>query len=113
MVMLEDAPVDFIANPRLSSQHKDICTRGCQLREQLPSFLVQQRAAVFAHCALPFVLQSLVAAYAATTPEDMWTDGLRMQAPRAKRARESEEGEAEDEVVPLPRRSLRLREKCS
>jgi hypothetical protein len=113
MVMLEDAPFDYIAYPRLSPQHAD--TRGRQLRAQLPSYLVQQRAAVVAHCPLPAVLQSIVAAYAATTPEDMWTDGLRVQAPRAKRARVSEEGEAEDEVVPLPlpRRSLRLRQKRS
>ena len=78
IVMLEDAPADFIARPRLSPQHADICTRGLQLRAQLPSYLEQQRAAVKAYCPLPAVLRSIVAAYAVTTPEDMWTDGLRL-----------------------------------
>jgi ankyrin repeat protein len=78
MVMLEDAPADFIANPKLSPQHLDICTRGRQLRAQLPSYLKQQRAALVAQCPLPAVLRCLVTAYAVTTPEDMWADGLRM-----------------------------------
>jgi hypothetical protein len=69
MVLLEDAPAGFIG--LLSPQHVDICTRGQQLRAQLPSYLEQQRAAVVAHCPLPGVLQSLVAAYTVTTPEDM------------------------------------------
>jgi hypothetical protein len=75
MVMLEDAPA-FIA--KLSLQHAFICMQGRQFRAQLPSYLEQQRAAVVAHCPLPAVLQSLVAEYAVTTPEDMWADGLRM-----------------------------------
>jgi ankyrin repeat protein len=44
MVMLEDAPADFIVNPRLSPQHTEICTRGRHLRAQLPSYLEQQQA---------------------------------------------------------------------
>jgi hypothetical protein len=85
MVIIEDAPANFIAS--LLPQHSEICTRGRQLRAQLPSYLEQQRTAVVAHFPLPTVLQSLVVAYAATTPEDMWADGLRVQAPRAKRGR--------------------------
>jgi hypothetical protein len=108
MVMLEVAPASFIASPWLSPQHKEICTRGRQLRAQLPSYLEQQRAVVVTHCPLPVVLQSIVVAYAATTPEDMWTDGLHVQAPRSR-----EKGEAKGEAAPLPRRSLRLRRKRS
>jgi hypothetical protein len=104
MVMLDDAPADFIA--KLSPRSADICTRGRQLRAQLPSYLEQQRAAVAAHCPLPAVLQSLVATYAATTLDDMWADGLRVQAPRAREA-----GKAERKDAPPPRRSLRLRKK--
>jgi hypothetical protein len=85
MVMLADATPCFIAS--VSSQYADICRRGRQLRAQLPSYLEQQRAAVVAQCPLPAVLRSLVAAYAATTPDDMWADGLRMQALRVKRRR--------------------------
>jgi hypothetical protein len=118
MVMLDDAPDYFIA--KLSPRSSEICAHGRELRAQLPSYLEQQQAAVVAHCSLPAVLQSLVAAYAVTTPEDMWTDGLRVHAPRAKmaRAREAEEGEAEgvdatpSHLLPSPRRSLRLRQKC-
>jgi hypothetical protein len=106
MVMLEDAPHYF--HTIISSQCADICARGRQFRAQLPSYLEQQRAAVVAHCPLPAVLQSLVGAYAATTPEDMWTDGLRVQAPRAKRGRTR--AKKEDEDPPL-RRSLRLHQK--
>jgi ankyrin repeat protein len=76
MVMLEDAPADFIA--KLSPQRADICERGRELRAQLPSYLKQQRAALVAQCPLPAVLRCLVTAYAVTTPEDMWADGLRM-----------------------------------
>jgi hypothetical protein len=83
MVILEDAPHSFLA--RLSPQHADICTRGRQFWAQVPFYLEQQRAAVVAHCPLPAVLQSLVAAYAATTAEDMWANGLRVQASPAKR----------------------------
>jgi hypothetical protein len=108
MVLLDDAPANFIR--KLSPPHTDICTQGRQLRAQLPLYLKQQRAAVVAHCPLPTVLQSLVASYAATTPEDMWTDGLRVQAPRSKRARVRQVEEAEDEDAPPYRRSLRLRQ---
>jgi hypothetical protein len=113
MVMLEDAPADFIAN--LPPRYVEICTRGRQLRAQLPSYLEQQRVAVVAHCPLPAVLQSLVIAYAVTSPDDMWTDGLRVRATRAKRARarEAGAGEAEEEEAPPHRRSLRLRQKRS
>ena len=74
MVMLADAPAYFIA--KLSPQHAELAMRGRQLRAQLPAYVEQQRALVLAHCPLPAVLQPLVAAYAATTPEDMWMDGL-------------------------------------
>jgi hypothetical protein len=111
MVMLEDAPPFFIA--KLLPQHADICKRGRQLRGKLPSYLEQQRAAIVAHCPLPAVLQSVVAVYAVTTPEDMWADGLRVQAPRAKRARRKADEEDEDggEDAPPLRRSRRLRQK--
>jgi hypothetical protein len=39
MVMLEDAPVVTIA--KLSPQYAKICTRGRQLRAQLPYYLEQ------------------------------------------------------------------------
>jgi hypothetical protein len=42
--------------------------------------LEQQRASVFEHCLLPAALLPLIAEYAATTPEDMWADGLRIHA---------------------------------
>jgi hypothetical protein len=108
MVMLDDAPAAFVA--KLSPQLADICTRGPQLRAQLPSYLEQQRAAIVAHCPLPL---PLVAEYAATTPEDMWAYGLRMQAPQAKRGRTKvdKEDEEDSEDAPPLRRSLRLRQK--
>ena len=114
MVMLEDAPADFIA--RLSPHDAELCTRGRQSRAQLPSCREQQRAAVVAHCPLPAVLLPLVvsAAYAATTPEDMWADGLRVRAPRAKRIRARavvQEEEERGEGAPPVRRSPRLCEK--
>jgi hypothetical protein len=111
LVMLEDAPADFIA--KLSPNHATICTRGRRFRLQ-PPYLEQQRAKVIAHCPLPTVLQSLVAEYAATTSKDMWTDGLRVQVSLVKRARTknaTEVGEAEGEDAPPLRRSLRLRKK--
>jgi hypothetical protein len=113
MVMVEVAPAEFIM--RLSPRGTEICTRGWQLRSQLPSYREQQQAAVVTHCPLPVVLQSLVTEYAATTLEDMWTDGLRVQVPWAKRARarEAGAGEAEGQDAPLPLRSLRLRQKRS
>jgi hypothetical protein len=100
MVMLADAPDFFIADVLL--QDAKICKRGKQFRAQLPSYLEQQQAAVVTHCPLPGVLQSIVVAYATTTPEDMWADGLRVQAPRAKRGHKAD-------AHPL-RRSLRLRQ---
>jgi hypothetical protein len=78
MVMLEDAPPAFVA--KLSPAHAEITTRGRYFRAQLPSYLEQQRASVFEHCLLPPVLLPIVAEYVATTPEDMWTHGLRVEA---------------------------------
>ena len=74
MVMLAVAPANFVA--RLSPQHAKLATRGQHFRAQLPAYLEQQRASIISHCPLPAALQPLVAAYAATTPEDMWTDSL-------------------------------------
>jgi ankyrin repeat protein len=76
--MLGDAPVAFVA--KLSPAHTELTTRGRQYRAQLSSYLEQQRATVVAHCPLFPVLLPIVADYAATTPEDMWTDGLRVEA---------------------------------
>jgi hypothetical protein len=112
MVMLDDAPANVTAS--LSPHHAYICTRGRHFRAQLPSSLVQQRAAFFTHCPLPDVLRSLVAAYAVTTPEDMWADGLCVQVPRAKRVRTKadEKGEEEGEdALAILHRSLRQRQK--
>jgi hypothetical protein len=109
MVMLDDAPPAFVA--KLSPTHAELTTRGRYYRMQLPSYMEQQYALVVEHCPLLAVLQPLVAAYAATTPEDMWTDGLRVRVPRVKRLRATAgaEGEAnEDAAMPL-RRSFRLR----
>jgi hypothetical protein len=64
----------FVAT--LSPQHAELCTRGRQLRAQLPAYLEEQRASVATHCALPAVLQAMVTAYALPTPEDLWSDGL-------------------------------------
>ena len=109
MVLLSDAPDDFIA--KLSPANAELCMRGRLLRAQLPSYLEQQRTLVVVHCPILTVLQPLVAAYAATTAEDMWTDGLRVQAPRAKRPRSAEVEAVVPAVVAIPRRSLRLRQK--
>jgi hypothetical protein len=78
MVMLDDAPADFIGE--LLPHHAKLCKQDRQLRARLPSYLEQQRAAVVTHSPLPAVLQSLV-------NEDMWAYGLRVRAPRAKRGR--------------------------
>jgi hypothetical protein len=111
MVMLDDAPQFFIS--LLTPHHGELCTRGRLLRAQLPLHLEQQRASVIMHCPLPTVLQSLVADFAATTPEDMWTDGLCVREPRAKRPREEVAAGDSDEKASGPRlrRSLRLQEK--
>jgi hypothetical protein len=109
MVLLDDAPADVIAE--LSPAHAKIATRGRQLRAQLPSYLERQRALVVAHCPLPSALQPLVAGYAAPTPEDMWAEGgLRVWAPRAKRAR-AMVGAVVGVDAPFLRRSVRLRQK--
>jgi ankyrin repeat protein len=107
MVMLDDAPAEFIGE--LLPHHAKLCKQGRQLRARLPSYLEQQRAAVVTHCPLPAVLQSLVNEYAATTPEDMWADGLRVRAPRAKRGR-TEASNEDGEAAPSLRRSLRQRQ---
>jgi hypothetical protein len=78
MVMLDDAPPAFVA--KLSPVHTELTARGRQYRAQLPSYLEKQRASVFERCPLPAVLLPLIAEYAATTPEDVWTDGLRIHA---------------------------------
>jgi hypothetical protein len=72
MVLLDDAPLDFIA--KLSAQIAQIATQGRRLRALRPSYLEQQQALIETSCPLPAVLQSIVAAYAEPTPEDMWTD---------------------------------------
>jgi hypothetical protein len=110
-VLLSDAPQFFIS--KLLPHDADICTRGRLLRAQLPSYLEQQRALVISHCPLPTVLQSLVAEYAVTTPEDIWTDGLRVQEPQPKRVREAVavDDEGKENGEPPPRRSVRLRQK--
>jgi hypothetical protein len=106
VVMLDDAPHSFISV--LTPFQAKLCTTGRHLRARLPSYLEQQRASIIAHCPMPTVLQSLVAEYAATTPEDMWTNGLRVEAPQLKRPREAVTVEEECEA-PL-RRSVRLRQ---
>jgi hypothetical protein len=120
MVMLEDAPESFTTAglSLYNARFAEIAMQGRQLRAQLPSHLEQQQAAVVTDCPLPAVLQRLVVDYAVTTPEDMWTDGLRIKASRAKRVRgapkvkkSKEEQEVDDEVATFPRRSQRLRQK--
>jgi hypothetical protein len=78
MVMLDDAPPAFVA--KLSPAYAEIATRGRQYRAQLPSYLEQQRATVVEHCPPLPVLLPIVADYDAATLEDMWTDGLRVEA---------------------------------
>jgi ankyrin repeat protein len=107
-VMLDDAPPAFVA--KLSPAHAEIATRGQQYHAQLPSYLQQQRAMVVAHCPLPAVLQPLVEAYAALTPDDMWADGLGVQqVDRPKRPRLLAGADPDVEVQLW--RSLRLRQK--
>jgi ankyrin repeat protein len=79
MVMLDNSPPAFVA--KLSPANAELATRGRYFRAQLPSYLEQQRASVIEHCPLPPVLLPIVVEYSATTPEDMWTDGLHVQAP--------------------------------
>jgi hypothetical protein len=79
MVMLDDAPPPFVVD-LLAPAHAELATRGLRFRAQLPSYLEQQRASIFRDCPLPLVLLPIVAEYTATTPEDMWTDGLRIVA---------------------------------
>jgi hypothetical protein len=107
MVMLEDAPPAFIG--KLTRADREIVTRGRAFRAQLPLYLEEQRALVVSHCTLPDVLRPLIAAYAATTPEEMWADGLRIRARRPKRTKL--EMEADGEASTPLRRSLRLRQK--
>jgi hypothetical protein len=118
MVMLEDTPEHFTVKiAKHNVKLAEIVTRGQQLRAQLPSYVEQQRASVIGRCPLPKVLLLLVADYATITPADMWTVGLRVGAPRAKRVREpkakhfEEEVEEDEEVAPFLRRSQRLRQK--
>jgi hypothetical protein len=110
MVLLDDAPANFIA--KLASPQVILCQTGRQLRARLPAYLEQQRAEVIAHCTLPAALRPIVAAYAATTPQDVWLYGLRVQAPAAKRVLgEEDSGEEGSGGAPRLRRSRRLRQK--
>jgi hypothetical protein len=72
MVLLDDAPTDFIT--KLLPQNTDVVTQGRQIRALRPSYLGRQRASISNDSPLPSVLQSIVVAYAKPTPEDMWTD---------------------------------------
>jgi hypothetical protein len=72
MVLLGDAPPDFIA--KLSPHNAEIATQGRQIRALRPLYLERQQASISAQCSLPTVLQSIVTAYASPTPEDMWID---------------------------------------
>jgi hypothetical protein len=74
MVMLCDAPPECMNG--LSPQNAEIVKRGKQLRVQLPTYLQEQHVSVVVSCPLPVVLQSIVVAYATTTAEDMWGNGL-------------------------------------
>lgn len=53
------------------------------------NYLERLRVLIVAHCPLPVALQPLVVGNDAPTPEEMWAEagGLRVRAPRAKRAR--------------------------
>jgi hypothetical protein len=73
MVLLGDAPPDFIA--KLSPQYSQI-NQGQQICAVRPSYLEQQRALIETMSPLPTVLQSIVATYTEATPEDMWTEWL-------------------------------------
>jgi hypothetical protein len=59
---------------QLSPQHAEICTRGRQLRAQLPAYMEHQEASVGAHCPLPAVLEAMVTAYALPTHGDLWNN---------------------------------------
>jgi ankyrin repeat protein len=72
MVLLDDAPTDFIT--KLLPQNTDVVTQGRQIRTLRPSYLVHQLASVSNESPLPSVLLSIVVAYAKPTSEDMWTD---------------------------------------
>jgi hypothetical protein len=77
MVMLEDAPDNFIGE--LLPHHTALCVRGRHLRAQLPWHQERQAGKVAAHCPLIAVLQSLVAAYAVTQSDEMWITELGLQ----------------------------------
>jgi hypothetical protein len=76
MLLLGDAPRRFLAD--LSAHDTELCIRGRELRARLPTYTEEQEASVVAHCPLPAALQPIVAAYAAPTAEDVWSDGLRV-----------------------------------
>jgi hypothetical protein len=78
MVLLADAPADFIA--KLSSQQAELWEWDRHLWTRLPAYQEQQRTLIVAHCPLPPVLRPLVAEYAAPTSEDIWTDELRVSS---------------------------------
>jgi hypothetical protein len=81
MVVLKDAPPKCITLTGfmgcvLSPEHIEIFKEGRRLRARLPAYLDQQRISLLTHCPLPTVLQSLVAAYAEPTREDIWSSRL-------------------------------------
>jgi hypothetical protein len=93
MVMLEDAPSRFLKESILSYRQREVCRLGPRFRKELPSYLAKQKTNIVDHCPLPAVLGAIVAAYAANTPEDMWSDGLQVHTPPSphslKRSRSS------------------------
>jgi hypothetical protein len=76
MVMLEDAPSEFLKESMLSYRQRQVCRLGPRFRKELPLYLAKQKVSIIDHCPLPVVLGSIVATYAAITPDDMWSDGL-------------------------------------
>ena len=70
MTLLGDVPPTF--KPELSVEHSLIMQKGPLLRRELPAYLERRQRLLLAHCPLPAVLQSLVAAFATHTWEDNW-----------------------------------------
>jgi hypothetical protein len=74
LTLLGDAPTRAIGY--LIPEHKALVEVGRRLRARLPAYLDQRHTFLLAHCPLPSVLQSLVAAYAEPTREDIWSSRL-------------------------------------
>jgi hypothetical protein len=89
MVMLEDAPSRFLKESILSYRQHEVCVLGQRYRKELPSFYANQKVNIIDHCPLPAVLGCLVAAYAAITPDDMWSSGLQVHVPSPLNLRRS------------------------